>query len=61
MSKEAKRDQAVMVLDAGTRHCVLHKQIPPGDEAFDVQWGVEGHTEPALPPPNLLLELPDID
>lgn len=57
--EEAKHDRTVMVLSTGTRRCVVHKQIPKGDEVFDVQWGVEGHTEPA-PPPNLH-KLPDID
>lgn len=54
---QAKQHQAVLVLNAGTRR----KQIPPGEEAFDVQWGVEGHTEQALPPFPNLLKLTDID
>lgn len=45
--------------NAGMRRCVLHQQIPKGDEAFDVQWGKEGHTEPALSPN--FHKHPDID
>lgn len=35
--KETKQDHSATVLDAGTRHGVFHKQIPLGNEAFDVQ------------------------
>lgn len=47
--KGTRQDQTVMAVDASTRHCVFHKQIPKGDKAFDVQWGGEGHMEPSPP------------
>lgn len=49
--KEEEEDQTIMVLNAGMRFCAVHKQIPKGDKAFDVQLGDEGHTDPALPLP----------